>query len=106
MLARLLDGPHILIILAVVVLLFGAKRLPDASRAIGRSMKIFKSEIKDLKDDDDKPAVEAGPVRSETVTAEPVSTPSTTGPVTTAQTPSQQPTRQTADHVPAEEHRV
>ena len=98
----LFEGWHIVILAIVLVVLFGAKRLPDASRAVGRSLKIFKSEIKDLKDDDDKPAVEAGSARSETVTAEPVSTPSTTGPVT----PTPQPTRQTPDHVPAEEHRV
>lgn len=46
-------GPTEIIIIAVVVLiLFGSKKLPDASRALGRSMRIFKSETKGLHDDD------------------------------------------------------
>jgi sec-independent protein translocase protein TatA len=45
-------GWEILIILAVILLLFGAKRLPDAARGLGRSMRIFKSEIKAAQDDD------------------------------------------------------
>ena len=39
---------HMIILVLVVVLLFGAKRLPDAARSIGKSMKIFKAETKDL----------------------------------------------------------
>lgn len=39
---------HLLIFLAVVVLLFGAKKLPDAARGLGRSMRIFKSEVKEM----------------------------------------------------------
>ena len=35
---------HWLIVLAVVLLLFGSKKLPDAARGLGRSMRIFKSE--------------------------------------------------------------
>ena len=55
---------EILLIVLVVLLLFGAKRLPDLARSVGRSLKIFKSEVKDLNDDkprdDDRPrAVEA-----------------------------------------------
>lgn len=46
-------GPTELIIIAVVlVLLFGAKKLPDAARSIGRSMRIFKSEVKEMNNDD------------------------------------------------------
>lgn len=41
-----LTGWHLLILLVVVVLLFGAKRLPDMARAVGQSMRIFKGEIK------------------------------------------------------------
>ena len=47
---------HIIILVLVVVLLFGAKRLPDAARSIGKSMKIFKAETKDLSGDKDKAA--------------------------------------------------
>ncbi|GLW08170.1 hypothetical protein Misp01_33000 [Microtetraspora sp. NBRC 13810] len=47
-------GPTELIIIAVIlVLLFGAKKLPDAARSIGRSMRIFKSETAKLREDDD-----------------------------------------------------
>lgn len=47
---------HWLIVVAVFVLLFGSKRLPDAARSLGRSMRIFKTEIKSLHDDDEAPA--------------------------------------------------
>ncbi|WP_167101787.1 Sec-independent protein translocase subunit TatA [Mycobacterium sp. NBC_00419] len=42
---------HWLILIAVVVLLFGSKRLPDAARSLGKSMRIFKSEVKELQND-------------------------------------------------------
>ena len=41
-----LTGWHLVIIIAVVLVLFGAKRLPDMARALGQSARIFKSEIK------------------------------------------------------------
>ena len=47
---------HWVIVIAVFVLLFGAKKLPDAARSLGQSMRIFKSEVKKMKDDDDVPA--------------------------------------------------
>jgi sec-independent protein translocase protein TatA len=50
-----LKAPELLLILLVLVLLFGAKKLPDISRSLGRSMRIFKSEIKQMKDDDEPP---------------------------------------------------
>lgn len=49
-------GWHALIILVVVVLLFGATKLPALAKSVGQSMKIFKNEIKNS-DDDDKGAV-------------------------------------------------
>ncbi|WTW92938.1 Sec-independent protein translocase subunit TatA [Streptomycetaceae bacterium NBC_01309] len=46
-------GPtEIILILVIVVLLFGAKKLPDTARALGRSMRILKSETKAMKTDD------------------------------------------------------
>ncbi len=42
------EPSHILILVIVLVLLFGAKRLPDSARALGKSMKIFKNEVKEL----------------------------------------------------------
>jgi sec-independent protein translocase protein TatA len=43
-------GPELLILVLVIVLLFGAKRLPDAARSVGRSLRIFKAETKGLVD--------------------------------------------------------
>jgi len=46
-------GPmEIGLIILAVLLLFGYKKLPDASRSMGRSLRIFKSEMKGMKDDD------------------------------------------------------
>ncbi len=56
---RLFESPvHLLILLLVVVVLFGAKRLPDAARGLGRSLRILKSEVKEMQDDG-KPRSEA-----------------------------------------------
>ena len=48
---------HWVIVIAVFVLLFGAKKLPDAARSLGKSMRIFKSEIKEMQADS-KPEAE------------------------------------------------
>ena len=42
-----LSPTHWLIIIAVLVVLFGAKRLPDAARSLGRSSRILKAELKE-----------------------------------------------------------
>jgi sec-independent protein translocase protein TatA len=47
-------GPtEIILILLVLVLLFGAKKLPELARGSGRALRIFKAETKGLMDDDD-----------------------------------------------------
>jgi len=43
---------HILVLIIVAVVLFGSKRLPDSARSPGRSLRIFKSEMKELNKDD------------------------------------------------------
>jgi sec-independent protein translocase protein TatA len=48
------EPSHWLLLILVVVLLFGAKRLPDSARALGRSLRIFKSEVKELNKDEKK----------------------------------------------------
>jgi sec-independent protein translocase protein TatA len=53
-----LGTPELLIILAVVVLLFGASKLPDLARNSGRALRIFKAETKGLMSDDDKKTAE------------------------------------------------
>jgi sec-independent protein translocase protein TatA len=47
----LFEKPAFLILLLIVLLLFGAKRLPDLARGVGRSMRIFKAETDGLKTD-------------------------------------------------------
>ena len=49
-----LGAPELLIILAVIVLLFGASKLPELARGSGRALRIFKAETKGLNDDDEK----------------------------------------------------
>lgn len=48
-----LRAPEVLLLLLVVLVLFGGKRLPDAARGLGRSLRIFKAEMK--ADEKDKP---------------------------------------------------
>jgi sec-independent protein translocase protein TatA len=48
---RGLQGWHLIIVVVVFVVLFGAKKLPDSAKSIAKSLKIFKNE---LKDGDDK----------------------------------------------------
>jgi sec-independent protein translocase protein TatA len=55
---------HIIVFVVVLVLLFGAKRLPDAARSLGRSLRIIKAETKGLVDDDDNVAEKAEPQHS------------------------------------------
>jgi sec-independent protein translocase protein TatA len=87
-------GPwEIALVLIVLVLLFGAKKLPDLARGSGRALRIFKAETKGLMDDDDDDDVP--PARQQTppqqLTQEPVQPPQPVQP-----TQPQQPTQQTA----------
>ena len=45
------EPSHILLLLIVIVILFGAKKLPDSARSLGKSMRIFKSEMGEMKED-------------------------------------------------------
>jgi len=54
---------EMVIILAIVILIFGAAKLPDLARATGQSLRIFKAETKGLRDDDDKDESPAKPAR-------------------------------------------
>jgi sec-independent protein translocase protein TatA len=58
-----LGTPELLIILAVLVLLFGAAKLPELARGSGRALRIFKAETKGLMDDDEDTAPD--PVKSQ-----------------------------------------
>jgi sec-independent protein translocase protein TatA len=74
---------HWVILLLVAVLLFGSKRLPDAARSLGKSMRIFKSEVKELQADNktestvtpQQPPTAAAPAQPTRVTSERVEAP-------------------------------
>lgn len=77
---------EIILILAVILLLFGAKRLPDAARGLGRSLRIFKSEVKAAQDDEGN----SPPQQIKAGTDEVISpTPTIVPPVAQQHTPSQ-----------------
>ena len=62
MFLRGLEGWHIVIIVLLVAVLFGAKRMPDAARSIGQSLRIFKSEVKAANTTDDSAAPAPAPI--------------------------------------------
>ena len=70
-----LGAMEIGLIIFAVLLLFGYKKLPDASRSLGRSLRIFKGEMKGLKDDakaaDPREDLKAEPVAPQQVQAAP-----------------------------------
>ena len=86
--------PEIAIIAVVVLVLFGSKKLPDAARSLGKSMRIMKTEIKGLHDDDEPAATVAPaqlPAATPVVPVEPVTTVAPSEPVTAGdQTPASQ----------------
>lgn len=57
-----LGWTELLIIFGVIVLLFGASKLPELARGSGRALRIFKAETKGLADDDDSDERHDGPV--------------------------------------------
>ncbi|MEP6696297.1 MAG: Sec-independent protein translocase subunit TatA [Pseudonocardiales bacterium] len=74
MLARAFEGWHLVIIALVILILFGSKKLPDAARSFGRSLRIFKAETKGLREDgkddaadrvDDDPIGHRGDLRAD-----------------------------------------
>ena len=110
----LFEGWHVVILVVVVVLVFGWKRLPDAARSLGRSMRIFKAEFGETKNDA-KPhqpsAAASDTVRGQTVQqpptaagttppvpstppAAPVDDPTLTPPATHSAAPGSQPSQQ------------
>jgi sec-independent protein translocase protein TatA len=50
-----IPGPvELIIIAAVIMVLFGSKKMPDAARSMGRSLRIFKSEVKGMHKEDEE----------------------------------------------------
>ncbi|MDD7929640.1 twin-arginine translocase TatA/TatE family subunit [Microbacterium thalli] len=64
---NLFAGPHLWILLIVILLLFGAAKLPALAKSMGQSARIFKGEMKAMKDDD----AAAGTTAASTVDAAP-----------------------------------
>ena len=74
----LFEKPAFLILILIVLLLFGAKRLPDLARGLGRSARILKSETEGLRTDETPaapPAVTAAPASPAAPAAPAVSAP-------------------------------
>jgi sec-independent protein translocase protein TatA len=70
MLRNGLEPWHLALVALICVLLFGSKKLPEAARGLGKSMRILKSEARAMKTDDETPAQPVTPAAS--VSAEPV----------------------------------
>ncbi len=65
MIGDLFDSPwKILIVAVVLIVLFGSKKLPDAARSLGKSMRILKTEVQDLHGQDTAEASQQSPALS------------------------------------------
>ena len=63
MIGDLFDSPwKILIVAVVIIVLFGSRKLPDAARSLGRSMRILKTEVQGMHDDEPSTQVQASTV--------------------------------------------
>ncbi|MFL2000405.1 MULTISPECIES: twin-arginine translocase TatA/TatE family subunit [unclassified Microbacterium] len=56
-----LTGWHLLIVLAVILLLFGAAKLPALAKSVGQSARVFKGEMKAMKSEDESVAAAPAP---------------------------------------------
>ncbi|MET3949106.1 sec-independent protein translocase protein TatA [Arthrobacter sp. UYCu512] len=65
-----LEGWHLIIIIVLVLVLFAAPKLPGMARSLGQSMRIFKSEVREMRTDGPpvKDPAETGAVEGTTVT--------------------------------------
>lgn len=82
----LFEGWHIVILIVLLVALFGAKRLPDAARSLGRSARVFRSEVDEMKREAKASDASNTTVPGQTVPPAAPSTPTSTG----AQSPIQE----------------
>lgn len=85
-----LGATELLIIGAIIVMMFGASKLPELARGSGQALRIFKSETKGLMDEDDAKTPTTTTTADAAVTSEPIVTP-------TAQVHETAPSRPTVD---------
>lgn len=71
--------PHLLIILAVILLLFGAAKLPALAKSVGQSARVFKGEMKAMKDDDAPSTTSATATTATVEPARPADAPTSAG---------------------------
>ncbi|MFE4538229.1 Sec-independent protein translocase subunit TatA [Streptomyces scopuliridis] len=81
MLRNGLEPWHLLIVAIVIIVLFGSKKLPDAARAVGKSMRILKSETKAMREEGEgathpAPSSHTSPVQASPAQAASVQAPS------------------------------
>ena len=63
-----LEGWHLIIIIDLALVLFASPKLPGMARSLGQSMRIFKSEVREMKKDDTADAKDgSGPVEGKVV---------------------------------------
>lgn len=74
---------HIIVVVAVFLLLFGAKRLPDLARSVGRSLRIIKAETRSLIDDDLATKAEPRTTRAPLTVSDDEASPLTDSPTST-----------------------
>ena len=83
-----MENPEIWIALIIVgFLIFGAKRMPDAARGLGRSLRIFKAETKGMLTDDEQKPAAAPPLQIPTAAAPVYAPPVPQAPVAAAPAP-------------------
>lgn len=70
MLRNGLEPWHLIVVALVVIVLFGSKKLPEAARGLGKSMRILKSEARALKNDDAAASATVHAVPGESVTVQ------------------------------------
>lgn len=77
-----MQGWHLLIVLAVILLLFGAAKLPALAKSVGQSARVFKGEMKAMKEEDAPASSTTPSVAAEPTTAKDSGTDSETPPRT------------------------
>jgi sec-independent protein translocase protein TatA len=70
---------HLAIIAVLLIVLFGAKRLPEAARSMGKSLRIFKSEVRELHNDNTPETSASQPAPAQPVHSERVEPPAADG---------------------------